>query len=276
MSTNCPFPDFSPKRGPARRFPRAEHFDTFAELLAATRKEHWLTIEDVAILTNTKVGMVTRFESGRSLPHMLFLRSFRDALGLPLAWLDHCLDQFTWSNASDDLRNSQAEKEFVSMAATPIGSRMEKQWLDRLWLRYDYIPKAVARRLVFKASDREDFAQDAQFALRDALLKHLPYLGNFQGYAWRSCEGTIRGRLSDEYYGEMPEVVRKRHAKVLKVIKSYRAEHGCNPTAPYLVAATELTLAEVMESMQFHHRRQREISFDDPLGDSGRTYGDLI
>ncbi|WP_112136407.1 hypothetical protein [Glycomyces dulcitolivorans] len=276
MSINCALPGSSPRRGTAKRFTRAEHFDSFAELLFATRVGHRLDIGEVAILTNTKAHMVARFESARSIPHMLFLRGLRDALDLPLAWLECCIDHFAWANASEELRNSQEEEEFLGLADTPIGSKEEKKRLDRLWLKYDYIPKAVARRIVFNASEREDFAQEAQISLRSAVLMHLPYLGKFQSYAWKRCEGKTRGVLSAKYYGETPEALRRRHARVLKAMREHQAEHGCRPSTYQLMSATGLTWGEVMDSEHFHHIRQHEVSFDDPCGGNGRTYGDFI
>ncbi|MFB9658141.1 hypothetical protein ACFQS3_18020 [Glycomyces mayteni] len=276
MSDSCAVPDRSRRRGAVRRFPRAEHFDSFAELLRATREAYRLSIQELGILTNTRVHLVSRFESGRSMPHMLFLRGCRDALGLPLAWLEHCLDQFTWAYASEDLQKSEAEEEFVDMAGTLIGSDEQKKCLNRLWLKYDYIPKAAARQIVFSVSDRDDFAQEAQFALREAILKHLPYLGSFKSYAWKTCKGTIRGKLSEVYYGTTPEALRKRHSMVLKAIRAYQAEHGSRPSTSFLMAVTGLSWSEIMESERFHHLRQNETSLDEPFGDSGMTRGDRV
>lgn len=86
--------DRIPRRRAAARFTRAESFDTFGELLTATREMHRLTVEEVGILTNTKAGAIRRFESDRSMPSIVFLRAFRDALGLPLAWLEQSLHAF--------------------------------------------------------------------------------------------------------------------------------------------------------------------------------------
>lgn len=276
MRTNCTLPGPSPRRRPLKRFPRAEHFDSFAELITVTREAHHLSVRDIATLTNTKPHLVSRFESGRSLPHTYFLRGLRDALELPLAWFEHCVDHFTWPNASEDLQNSPVEEEFVRLAGTLIGSSEETKQVNQLWVKYLYIPEAAARRIVFKPSDREDFAQEAQIALQSAVLMHLPYLGGFKSYAWKWCEGTIRGKLSELYYGKTPEALKKQHSVVLKAIRAYQAKHGHRPSTSFLVSATGLTWAEVMDSERFHHLRQHEVSLEEPRGNSDGTYGDLI
>lgn len=143
-------------------------------------------------------------------------------------------------------------------------------------MKYGYIARIASRRLVFKASDRDDFEQEAQIALRAAIIWHLPFRRGFKAYAWKRCEGAIRGALSWQYYQAHPSAVTKRHSTVLKAIRQHQALHGSRPSTSQLMIATGLPWNEVLESERFHHMRQREISLDEPFGDAGRTYGDFI
>lgn len=151
-----------------------------------------------------------------------------------------------------------------------------KGYREKIVKNYERFVLSIAREYTSTRVPIADIFQDGNVGLLKAIDRFNPKLGyRFPTYAgWWVRQSIIRSLPYQVKIVRLPVHMSTVSNKVRKIIKSYKAEHGEEPSIEEIVKATGYKYRAVMSALMW---MREPVSLDTPIGEDGSaTLGELV
>lgn len=170
--------------------------------------------------------------------------------------------------------NKEITKQEKEQLVVRYVEKKEHNLKDMIVASYQPLVEYIARKLTYQRDDLPDLVQVGTIGLLKSLDKFNPERKvAFSTFASSNIIGEIRHYLRDKSrIVKLPRRIQEQNSKIRRYIKEHAQENGKFPTPQDIATALDLTVEDVLETMEAGQNSQ-VISLDKPMyqSDSGAS-----